>query len=1086
MSFVISSSSSEFTHRGASKAAGDAGNVKLYSGDIKKEFAQLGQIKARGRTCPFCDLIYRAVQRYSGIRVGAETALFLSWEVDGRQIGKGGRTVNRTRRIRLSWRETSGKEESVYLVLVAPKGARGINSDAYAASAKESHFLGRGMVDNREKQALMKSWIDLCVEKHGPKCEDTHSTRRDFKRLIGSTYFGVIDVIDMQLRALPVVNGEPERYVALSYVWGKNPLNDKPYMTTRANVMVRIQHGGLESVWQRLPRTIQETILLVARLGERYVWIDALCIVQDSTTSWELNAKAMHLAYGNAHFTICAADGDAEAGLRAVSPTLRVVSPETHRKRASAGFSPPPVKVSHAMRQGQQQQQQQQRPPSPSPDSTRSSSPSRHGMTTEEVRGTLRAADAAEQAPLTAKCLPNVRLLVSRPPEAVIEDSIWNKRGWTFQERLLSRRCLIFAEGQVYFQCRSTVMSQHIFTDGGINGWSLDWTNSPLRTLGELQRRAFWFYMKCVPLYTSRNLTKARDILTAFQGTSWLLQQRLGAPLFYGLPTSHFDLALLWMPSRQLERRGRDRTSPRHRTAAVPCTQDEMGNCSCDANKSGSDGEDFPSWSWSGWIGGNADYPQSMIDGCVANPQEWLKHHTWIQWYIRDYEGNLRPLWDKRVLREDQSTETRWRGYAGKQPSEDAQHASHSTPRQSGPTGSRADRAYTPEREAVYRSYASKNPRPRRSPPSHPPRHIRQRSDSRKGKSWSRQANTAYVSKVPAGYYNGDANDDELDEEGPLYSRTRSDGDSKSYRQVSSIEPRRGNRKARVSWEDNSDYEDHELDVDDDDKGWSSQYGEEWVGETSSDGDDVDDDDDDDAGSAHSDSADEGGFFRITTKRRTDRRSDEDNFGRPVRASEKGLNATNFTSIIPDTPFSIIRGPFPKTNKDHQIRAMPILQFWTWRTELLVASRPPSPRHNSALQSPVPGTPDDAPGKLSRHDIVDKAGDWCGSIMLPPRRRSSHHNGTENEASSRIDKGGSRGVAPVMFIALSDAKSLTEDECPVWNYYIAKEREESEWDLYYVMMLERNRERALWERVAVGKVFQAAFRDAIWDEIKLG
>lgn len=67
-----------------------------------------------------------------------------------------------------------------------------------------------------------------------------------------------------------------------------------------------------------------------------------------------------------------------------------------------------------------------------------------------------------------------------------------------------------------------------------------------------------------------------------------------------------------------------------------------------------------------------------------------------------------------------------------------------------------------------------------------------------------------------------------------------------------------------------------------------------------------------------------------------------------------------------------------------------------------------------------------------------------------------------------------------------DVRAFTEDECPAWNYYIPKEKEESEWDLYFVMLLERNKERALWERIAVAKVFQAAFGEAVWDEIKLG
>ncbi|KAK3317640.1 heterokaryon incompatibility protein-domain-containing protein [Cercophora scortea] len=558
----------------------------------------------------------KAVCRYSGTKVDANANLLLTRDVDGRQSTGGDRVVNRTRRIRLSWREKTGKEEMVYLVFVARTAAGRSSSDAYAGQAKDTHFLGRGLGNSKERQALMKSWIDLCVENHGPNCQNKHGSRSEFKKLIEGTYFGVIDVIDMQLKQLPVVNGEPEKYVALSYVWGKRPVDEKPYTTMRTNVMVRIQHGGLEKAWDQLPRTIQDAILLISRLGERYVWIDSPCIVQDSNSSWELNAKAMHLVYGNAHFTICAVDGDAEAGLRAVDPILRLST-----------SLPVPMSVS---------------PP---------------------IMEKLRAAEDTHLLPLTAECLPGITLLVSRPPEAVIQDSPWSRRGWTFQERLLSRRCLIFAERQVCFQCRSTVISQHIFTNGSANGWSLDWTNSPLRTLGELRRRAFWFYMKCIQLYTGRELTKPKDILTAFQGAAWLLQQQMNAPLFYGLPSSHFDLALLWMPLKKLDRRRQRRS---HRSGAAPCSQDEMGNCKCKLEEEGYGGKGFPSWSWCGWMGGKAEYQLSMIDGCLLNVQEWLRDHTWIQWYAREYEGDLRPLWDKTVFREDQSEEVRWRGYAGK------------------------------------------------------------------------------------------------------------------------------------------------------------------------------------------------------------------------------------------------------------------------------------------------------------------------------------------------------------------------------------------------------------------------------------
>jgi len=1092
-----------------------------------------------------------AIDRYSG-RGAVETSadIYLTWEVDGRQrAAESDRLINRTRRIRLTWKEKDGKEETVYLVFVAPTGARRLNSDAYASKATETHFLGRGLFDTREKQALMKSWIDLCVGKHGLGCQNKHGKSSEFRQLVKSTYFGVIDVIDMQLKPLPFVNGQPERYVALSYVWGGGhpSTSQKPYTTTRANVMVHIQHGGLEKAWDKLPRTIQDTILLVSRLGERYLWIDSLCIVQDSDSSWELNAKSMHLVYGNAHFTICAADGNAETGLRAVDTVLRTFEHGDHRNSRTTTRTPVPApsNTSPVAQTGRARH----RASSPSPTSSSASSitsssqqattaaashPSktaissttaaggsgggggtpRLSMAAQEMRQHRRATDEANLPPLTAECLPGIRLLVSRPTEAVIQDSPWNQRGWTFQERLLSRRCLIFAEGHVYFQCRSAVISQHIFTDGGgADGWSLDWTNSPLRTLGELRRRAFWFYMKCIQLYTGRDLTKPKDILTAFQGTSWLLEERMKAPLLYGLPSSHFDLALLWTPLSRLERR-RQRTL-RHSsdaTAGRPssCTQDDMGNCNCRLESDGFGGKDFPSWSWSGWMGGKAEYQLSMVEGCLQNVQEWLRDHTWITWHVRDYEGNLRPLWNNERLLQDASEEARWRGYAGK-PVKSGPIFAHrrresrrrivSTTTTVG--GGRRDRhePHTKPRPAdVYaeRRHSQRPPRPAPAEfsqsyiPPYPPyptvgvpntAHGRRRWSE--GTGWHRSSNAAYLQRLPTGYYeDGADNDDQGDD------HDRDDGDrdgasmrperppigraSATLRPASQIpvsvnatarrpsivqgyaretvrhaqnprhDPPRPSRNPRPQsppprrsyYEDNDELDPSDLD------------------------------DSVDASTVTASTYSTGSNDDNDNSRETESAGTQDVYGPPVRPSLAGLNGTEFTGILPDNPFGVILGPFAADDNSTGggggggVRtAMPILQFWTWRTELLVTIR----RETQDTWATQLG-----PG-LCRCSVVDRAGDWCGAVVLPFKWIAA----------------GREGV-PLMFITLSDAKGLTADECPVWNYYIPKEEDESEWDLYFVMIVDRNRERALWERVAVGKVFQAAFGNAVWDEIKLG
>lgn len=572
------------------------GKFRVKSGRNWEHFSTLQRLKERRQTCPLCDLIYRAINRY-GKNIDDDTSCSLSWEVHGRAPQKSGKGfVNKTRRMKLSWGEISGSRREVYLMLVAPHDPLQPNSDASAKYRKGNHFLGRSLGDRKEKQALIKSWIDLCVKDH-ELCRDNHGSDGEFRNLIKQSYFGVVDVADMQLKSLPLKeDGSPEPYVALSYVWGQKVQDEPTYTTNRRTVMTHILHGGLETAWERLPRTIQDAMLLVSRLGYRYLWIDSLCIVQDSKSSWQLNASAMHLVYGNAQFTICAADGeDSSVGLRAVKPVLRTMRPVASPREAMASVFDP-----------------------------------------EDL-------NEVDSQPMNAECGPGVRLMVSRPLEAVIGDSIWSKRAWTFQERILSRRCLIFAEGRAYWQCREISISQDIHTDGRSKGLSLDPITSPLRTLQLLQSRPLWSYMSYVRMYSGRHLTNQRDALAAFRGVSWLLERYMNTTFVFGLPASHFDLALLWSLSEASSWRKPGRGSQiRQQT----CTVDDQGNCTCRAEHDYLRGEEFPTWAWAGWIGARTEYQPGMLESCSGNIQEWLVSHTWIQWHVRDQKGRLQPLWD--------------------------------------------------------------------------------------------------------------------------------------------------------------------------------------------------------------------------------------------------------------------------------------------------------------------------------------------------------------------------------------------------------------------------------------------------------
>ena len=76
--------------------------------------------------------------------------------------------------------------------------------------------------------------------------------------------------------------------------------------------------GGLKRGDHRLPRTIQDAMAFVLGIGQRYLWVDALCIVQDDSNSKETQIKHMGSVYHAALFTIIASGRDADAGLPGV------------------------------------------------------------------------------------------------------------------------------------------------------------------------------------------------------------------------------------------------------------------------------------------------------------------------------------------------------------------------------------------------------------------------------------------------------------------------------------------------------------------------------------------------------------------------------------------------------------------------------------------------------------------------------------------------------------------------------------------------------------------------------------------------
>ena len=90
------------------------------------------------------------------------------------------------------------------------------------------------------------------------------------------------------------VKGRHE-YLALSYCWGK----PQPLATTlRKKNFVQLKTGILLS---SLAETIQDAIVLCRKLDVGYLWVDALCIIQDDGVDWSSESQKMALIYAQSY-----------------------------------------------------------------------------------------------------------------------------------------------------------------------------------------------------------------------------------------------------------------------------------------------------------------------------------------------------------------------------------------------------------------------------------------------------------------------------------------------------------------------------------------------------------------------------------------------------------------------------------------------------------------------------------------------------------------------------------------------------------------------------------------------------------------
>ena len=146
---------------------------------------------------------------------------------------------------------------------------------------------------------MIGGWISECQQEH-EECVRSLQSRLPSR---------VIDVGGNGRHPfLFISNNQPGEWIALSHCWGSR----NPPQTLLANLEDRCQKIAEKD----MPRLFLDAIEITRRLGCAYLWIDSLCIIQDSTEDWRIESAKMGDIYSRAHLTIAAeASVDCTAGI---------------------------------------------------------------------------------------------------------------------------------------------------------------------------------------------------------------------------------------------------------------------------------------------------------------------------------------------------------------------------------------------------------------------------------------------------------------------------------------------------------------------------------------------------------------------------------------------------------------------------------------------------------------------------------------------------------------------------------------------------------------------------------------------------
>ncbi|EMR90362.1 hypothetical protein ACHAPC_007037 [Botrytis cinerea] len=339
------------------------------------------------------------------------------------------------------------------------------------------------LISTKSHITLINSWISNCLKNHS-YCDIATTSQLPSRLLdISGSKDDVVRLVEVGNLTSSV--NRPS-YATLSHCWGSNRI-----IQTTSSTITSF-YGGIRAT--DLPATFQDAISVVRAVGLRFIWIDSLCIVQDSLDDWKHESILMASIYSNSYVNI-AATGAADSSMGFLAPrnplhrsipllARCLLKPETEDKS---------IFVRHSL-DGLHQFY---------------STPT---MLRNDTTGSW--SKEKQEAPLLS-------------------------RAWIFQERYLAPRTLHFCSSELVMECRKELRCECTGLDSI--------ASNPLR---DVQDISYDSWLRAVEEFSRLRLSHENDRLSALLGIAKVFHSRLMSTYLRGLWVEDLARGLLWDVTR--------------------------------------------------------------------------------------------------------------------------------------------------------------------------------------------------------------------------------------------------------------------------------------------------------------------------------------------------------------------------------------------------------------------------------------------------------------------------------------------------------------------------------------------------------